>query len=725
MKVNIKHKVLGLVVTAGLVTSLLLFAVLVWCLNTAENTLGNESKTIALGISQEAANFAEMQAKKRLEGIVFGKAYQMEAVLTEIEGDVLIMSAKMTQMMKNPSNSQMMLPKDPAAEPIYSGDVFFLPGPSGRRPAEVMNYAANLQSTVSLLSKDKEYLPVFFFAGSQEGWSLRIDYLGDKKGQIVLPEEALTTAYDVRQRPWYQTALTADEDSSPIYVPMYIATGGSPLMAVVLPYYDDKGIVGVVGMSFSSDVLRKFLQIDTLDDEISFALNPAGQIVFSSNQTGVLAPNRPDFDLRKAADTQLAEAARHMINGESGAMTVDVDGKKYYLVYAPIGKRGWSLGELVNVNEVQDPAGSIGAMVENELQTIEEIIVPSFDKTKQMAVWAFAVLIVLLVIASIHFAKHFSQPIKDLAEGVSHIASGNFEDKLEVKTGDELELLALRFNDMTLSLKKYMRDLADITAEQAKSATELELAARIQQGLLPAEAITGQQVDVTGYMEPAIEVGGDFYDYYFLDEQHLAITIADVSDKGVPSAIFMVVAKTILHNVLPLYYRDSLAEALSAANEQLAEVNDEDLFVTVWAGVLDLASGKLEYVSCGHSSPVFVHDGKITTLAKSKNPVLGIMPGIEFRQQSTMLPSDSLLFMYTDGVTEAMNEQNQMFTGERMEKVLEMAADDNAAEVIAKMKTAVKGFTGQAKQFDDITMVALKYYHVDNEPKMSAVSTGD
>lgn len=710
MKLEIKRRVLFLMGTSGLITSLLLGGMICWGLNSAEDTLNKQSKMMALGLSEEATVFAEEQTRKLMEGVVRIKANHIYSLLCEMEGDVLILANKMTEMSKYPVDYTGPMPKDPRFEPVYSGELYYLAGPSTQGAQAAMGRAAHLSESLLLLGKNTPVFPLLFYVGSKEGWSLRMDFLADDHEQINLPASAMLPSYDAKERTWYKLGEKNREKDKPVYVPLYTSAGGAPLLSMAMPYEDKAGVAGVVGISVSSAVIFQMLQSDIVDEnEICFALNPQGQIVFSSRKAGVLAPDRPNFDLRQTSDEQLAEAARLMAAGQNGSMVVGVDGEQYYLVFAPIGDRGWSLGELVEVNEIREPAKNIGVVVHREMKAIENSLAPRFNNIKTIALCGFGLFLLVIIPVGIRLAAHFSRPIRTLSEGVSRITAGNFDEKLTISTGDETELLAGQFNNMTRELKQYMEDLTKVTEEQAKVTAGLDIATKMQQGLLPEETIEASQVTVSGSMKTAIEVGGDFYDYYFLDDRHLAITVADVSDKGIPSAIFMVVAKTILKNCLSIYHGEGLGKAVAIANDQLVEVNNEGLFVTVWAGILELDTGQLTYVNAGHNPPVMCKNGEVVTLPKEKNPMLGVMEGIPFRQQSIIMDANDLLFLYTDGVTEAMNDHKEMFTMDRMKQSLLSMEELSPVQCIATIETAVEQFVGAAPRSDDITMVVVKY----------------
>jgi serine phosphatase RsbU (regulator of sigma subunit) len=249
--------------------------------------------------------------------------------------------------------------------------------------------------------------------------------------------------------------------------------------------------------------------------------------------------------------------------------------------------------------------------------------------------------------------------------------------------------------------------------EQAINATETELnmATRIQSDMLPNTfpfLPERTEFDLFASMTPAKEVGGDFYDFFMVDDMHLAIVIADVSGKGVPAALFMMSSKILIKNTVMT--GKSPGEVLRTVNNQICENNREEMFVTVWLGILDLSDGTLVYANAGHEYPVLKQPGGDFALLRAKHSfVVGGMPGLKYRESTMTLQPDTKLFVYTDGVPEATDAQNQMFGLERMIDALNSQPDDAPQQLLANVRAAVDGFVQGAEQFDDLTMLCLEY----------------
>lgn len=248
-----------------------------------------------------------------------------------------------------------------------------------------------------------------------------------------------------------------------------------------------------------------------------------------------------------------------------------------------------------------------------------------------------------------------------------------------------------------------------LALERSRLQSELEVANVIQHSLLPSITTDYpgvKELDVSASMEAAKEVGGDFYDLYYIDPTHLVFSIGDVSGKGVPAALFMASAKTILQNCI----RDipSLPEAVATANNALCARNEAEMFLTLWVGVLDLTTGTLDFVSAGHNPPVLLHNGKAEFLKIKNSFVLAGMENMSFKEHHIQLVQGDMMCLYTDGVVEAEDRDHKLFGEERLLDCFEGKSESDSAEIIASVKESIEAFIKGNSQFDDMTMLCFK-----------------
>ena len=279
----------------------------------------------------------------------------------------------------------------------------------------------------------------------------------------------------------------------------------------------------------------------------------------------------------------------------------------------------------------------------------------------------------------------------------------------KVKLHNEIGRLAEDVSALSQELDFHMEKTATATADKERINTELTMASRIQLAMLPSKFPERSEFDIYASMDPAKAVGGDFYDFFQVDDDHLALVIADVSGKGIPAALFMMVSKILVKN----YTKSGLspARALEAANDQICSNNQEDMFVTVWLGILEISTGKLTAANAGHEYPVLkTPEGKFELIKDKHGVAVGVMEGVHYREYEWQLSPGSKLFVYTDGVPEATDASRQLFGTERMLAALNEKSDAAfPKQLLLSVRRAVDNFVKDAEQFDDLTMLCLEY----------------
>ena len=294
--------------------------------------------------------------------------------------------------------------------------------------------------------------------------------------------------------------------------------------------------------------------------------------------------------------------------------------------------------------------------------------------------------------------------IHKINESLSAITDGNLDTVVDVRSHLEFDSLSNDINATVDTLKRYIKE-----AEERIDA-ELAFAKAIQHSALPTVHPlydNRKEFDIFASMHTAKEVGGDFYDFYFIDEDHLAFLIADVSGKGIPAAMFMMRSKTIIKS-----YAESgmsVEEVFTLANEKLCEGNDAGMFVTAWMGILNIRNGKVLFANAGHNHPLVKHsDGTFEYLKSRAGFVLAGMEGVRYRKNELVLEPGDAIYLYTDGVTEATDLNEELYGEDRLHSILEKYKDETMEVICSEIKKDVDLFAGEAPQFDDITMLALK-----------------
>jgi len=324
-------------------------------------------------------------------------------------------------------------------------------------------------------------------------------------------------------------------------------------------------------------------------------------------------------------------------------------------------------------------------------------------------------IIMLLLILAITF--RVSRPLQGFAAAAEKIGRGDFEAEVPVVSGkDELSELSGAFAKMRSSLKTFMNDQMKLD----RAERELDLARGIQLGFLPKsereEGCADRRHSLAPFLMPMREVGGDYYDFFKIDDDRIVFFLADVTGSGVPAALFMMVSRIVLR--IKATHRESVVDVLNEANSDLAHHNRADMFVSVWIGVLDLRNGHVDFASAGHRSPAVRHkDGSVEFVKDKTGLVLAAMGDSRYEPQSLELAPGDLLFLYNDGVTETMNSSEKMFGRGRLQIALSESAGKSPKETCMYVKACMDKFTGNLPQADDIAMFAIQYFGPEGEEK--------
>ncbi|MCP4716585.1 MAG: SpoIIE family protein phosphatase [Deltaproteobacteria bacterium] len=479
------------------------------------------------------------------------------------------------------------------------------------------------------------------------------------------------------------------------------------------PYYDEGGgniIMSTYSVPFYRPVdgQRRIWGIATADVSLMWLEKIVGAVnicrtgyAFLISQNGVIVTHRDKnlimreslFSLAEASgDNALRRIGRDMVRGGEGFVPIadPVNGKRSWMYYAALPSAGWSLGVIFPEDELFVAIQSL--------------------TNKAVIIGLSGILILALIIVFI--SSKITRPLRTLALTTSEIARGNLDVNVPAaRSRDEIGQLANSFSDMRVALKEYIENLAVTTAAKERIESELKIAATIQMSFLPKRfpPFPDQPAfDIYAMLVPAKQVGGDLYDFCMLDERHLFIAVGDVSDKGVPAALFMAVTKTLLKGMAEL--DTDLADVLDRVNRELCIDNESMMFVTLFCAVLDIETGVLTYSNAGHNPPLILrHTGEPEWLQLPKGIVLGTFEDAVYSTQQITLHPDDCILAYTDGVTEAMDRDNNLYSEERLYATAETYFNGSAEAIISRVMESVSSFSGGIDQSDDITLLAVTY----------------
>ena len=529
--------------------------------------------------------------------------------------------------------------------------------------------------------------------------------------------------YDYLKAQWFTDALKVNDCvwSKPFFEGNDSVT---PLVSLLVPIHDKKGrAVAIMGADMSLEWLKKRVE-KTVDDiykkewstmteesrkkreelgttykrkPYAFIITQDGTFIVHPDESRILRDNFSS--LAKAdPDTATAYIGRQMMAGEKGYYGDEDDinitchfagGRDMYVFYSPIKHANWSMGLVVPAMSIDIAAYVVGTIL------------------------ALLILLSMLVVYFVcrRTIKKATKPLKLLAASTQEVAKGRFDTPLpSLKHNDEIKLMRDSFEDMQHELKKYVKELTTTAASKAALENELSIAHNIQMAMLPKTFPPYPErddIDIYGILTPAKAVGGDLFDFYIRDEK-LFFCIGDVSGKGVPASLVMAVTRALFRNVSS--HIDSPKTIIEALNKSLTEGNESTMFVTIFAGVLNLTTGQLHYCNAGHDSPLLI-GRKVGVLPCDPNIPVGVVGDWSFTEQEADIYPMTTIFLFTDGLNEAENADYAQFGEERiLAKAHEMLEEENSPEAIIKaMSDSVHDFVGDAEQSDDLTMLAIKY----------------
>ena len=498
-----------------------------------------------------------------------------------------------------------------------------------------------------------------------------------------------TGTYDYHYMDWYQIPKLLDK---PYWSEPYYDDGGGNMMMTTYskPLYDKDGKMYAI--------ITADLSLEWLTDLVGGikAFENSYNLMVSRNASYIVHPNR-DLILNETlfsstygdTDESLKKMQNDILQGNSGEVLRNMQGSKYFVFYSPVETTQWTVAIVCAMSELHKDAKLL----------------------RNMLIVLGIIALLFMIVLIYNGIRKVVAPIEDFSDVAQKIATGNFDVELpNITSQDELKDLHDSFEYLQQSLVKYIEELKDTTANQERIESELRIANSIQMGMLPKQfPAFPERNDITlcAKLVPAKEVGGDLYDF-FIEDEKLYFIIGDVSGKGVPASLVMAVTCRLFRSVAS--HLKKPADIISSLNDSIADGNDSNMFCTAFLGVLDLRTGHLEYCNAGHNAPlVIASDGNVSPMGIVPNLPLGLFSGFPYEGQETTIERQTMLYMFTDGVNEAENINNELLGDEKIFEMLKANASLEPGDIIDVTFDQIRRHADGAEQSDDITVMCFKY----------------
>ena len=712
----IKNKSLGrkiLRAMIALVIGMLLVAGCIFALTMkkASDTLAESNRELSQTIGNKSQAYMTEQSQNRMLELAKEKAKIADELFLEFERGVSVAASSAEQIYNNP---ELYLPRNvPLPDASRDGELTIQvlysanTDPNDPEIVKELELIGNVQDVLMSVNASQKDIASIYVA-TESGFMVQADYISAKK----FDEAGNLMPLEAKERPWYQGAA---ETGKPYFTPV-TKDAHTPRLAIMcgVPVFSEGKLKGVAGAGMYLDKMDALVQsVDLGTSGNACIINRSGQVLFSTFDEGLLAASADAKDLRMSDNKALGEISRGAIGGGTGVKQLSIDGIPYYAAYAPMRSVNWAMIVFVAQDTVEAPTNrlltSLDSMTRKSLEDANAYI----RNANWLLLMLLGIAVIIAIAASVALSNQIVKPIHLLTEKVGEMHGDNLDFQWDLDTGDETQMLASSFQSLTQRMKEYISENEIITAERERISTELSLATKIQTSMLPnvfPPFPNRSEFDIFALMDPAREVGGDFYDFFLTDDDHLCMVIADVSGKGVPAALFMMISKIILQSCAML--GQSPAEILTRTNDTICANNDEEMFVTAWVGILELSSGRLTAANAGHEYPVVKKpDGMFEILKDKHGFVIGGLSGEVYKEYELMVEPGSKLFLYTDGVPEAMGGEssNELFGLERMVEALNENRDLPPKQILMEVRRVLADFAKDTNQSDDLTMLCIEY----------------
>ena len=662
----------------------------------------SENSSTALGLTafNDSSVALRQEAESNLMRIAFDQAEITQLSFDDTAAEIEILAAQAVSLQNNPPLIPLIpsFTRNSAINDPFSGTVIILaPGSTATPQSDEYRTLAGMD----------DLLKGMYVADVE----LNSTYIATDSGIMrMYPwNNKIEPDYDPRVRDWFTHAKNTPDI---VWSEPYVDASGSGLIVTCSRAVPTKYGTWVIASDVTTNTINQNVLNLTLGGSgYAILVDREGKVISRPGLSAGNATWNEAFTTENVFDNpnpELVKIGRKMVAGESGVDHAWIDNKEIYIAYAPVKSLNWSFAISMPASQIVAPA----IKTENNIFAATRISSQHIDAqtTRILEIFAglFIIILIVVILLLLLLARIITRPVELLRQGTVALGKGDLDYHLTIETGDEFEELAHSFNAMASDLKQNIEDLRRTTAEKERYAKEMEIAKEIQDNFLPEFTPTIPGIELAATTLPAMEIGGDLYDFIPVQKDLWGLAIADVSGKGVSAALFMALCSTVIRVSGGAEADPSVV--LERANQLIYSDGRSSMFITIFYGVLDPANRKFTYVNAGHNPPMLVRGDPpvVRTLELGRCIALGVVPEVTITRVELVLEPEDLIVMYTDGVTEAFNPQDEEFGEERLMVFLQKHRNDPVQEIVDGLVDEVRRFCGSRPQSDDITLVIAR-----------------
>ena len=705
IKLRITAKILLVLLGLSLVSLLLFMTIALNNMVSLREYALQSTTTLGARTVEDSGTALKLQAEEELLMLAIDQAALSNAMFDKVASEADVIANFVIQQWSNPQQvpARHIYFQSEKPDTIYAASVAVLA--PGVKTEEV---SADLKLCSSL---DNIFIPIL-----QNDYNVTQIYLGTESGiaQLYPWASGLPATFDPREREWYKAAKqTRTSGWSNL---MIDAVSGKPMITFFRPIYGtNRQLIGVVGADVTIETInQKIINTQVGKNGYAFLVDSHGGIIAHPGMQLKNTKWDETLEMESLLQTKnpdLFKMVGEMITGNSGVNRMMLEGSEKYIAYAPITRTGWSIAVVMPVSEIVAPIEATKVRIDSATADFSNNINSQINLMQLIFIISTAGILIIVAAAAYLLSRRITRPLVALNRGVKVIGKGNLDHRLVANTGDEIQDLAEAFNKMAEDLQEYIRDLKETTSAKERIESELRVATEIQSSMLPRlfpPFPDRKEFDLYATMNSAREVAGDFYDFFFVGQNKLYFVIGDVCGKGIPAALFMAISKTLLRTEGLRGF--SPEEVLFSVNNTLYPDNEASMFFTGLCAVLDTETGVVTIANGGHNPPVISYGGKpFEYIQLPKGLVVGAMPDTKYESRTYQLKPHDTIFLYTDGVTEAMDPEQKLYSEARLLTFLNGVQGKSVDEIIHGVRADIDVFARGAEQWDDITMLALEY----------------